>query len=285
MKANHSPAKLQSGLSLIELMVAVLLSSLLLLGVTELYNNTFRTDRSGSALANLQDDARVAMEFIKRDIRRAGYLGCFDPQAGLSGLSFNYPEDAIREMGLSSITMSYASPSPLIGTIGTPSPLTISPTASGDSQWLVLTDCQTAVLFKGDRSGSTVKSTVPNEIRDLPPSTSYVHSFREVRYSLSNGQLMRAEQTSGSRTASAANLNTNNQAIIDGVTALSFEYGLTDSTGNITWYNASNPPPATPTAANFVDLSQIKVSMTLQGTTDTAISKTFTSVVQLRNRL
>lgn len=277
----------QRGLSLIELMVAILLSSLLLLGVLELYSNTSRSDRSGSALAELQDDARVAMEFIKRDIRRAGYLGCADPQAGFSGLGFDYPEDAFREMTLTSLTLSYASPDALNGATGNPAALVLSNTTSPDDEWHLLTDCQTATPFMGDYvpATQTVRSTTPADIRDFPSNTSYLHTFREVRYSLTNGQLMRAEQSSGARAAAANTVTANNQAIISGVTALSFAYGLATSAGTITWFDAANPPPANPSAANFVDLSQIKVTLTLQSATDAAISKSFTSVVQLRNRL
>lgn len=276
----------QRGLSLIELMVAILLSSLLLLGVLELYSNTSRTDRSGSALADLQDDARVAMEFIKRDIRRAGYLGCADPQAGFSGMGFDYPEDAFREMTLTSLTLSYASPVALNGATGSPEALVLSNTASAGDTWHLLTDCQTAIPFKGDyvSASRTVKSTTPADIRDFPSTTSYLHTFREVRYSLANGQLMRAEQSSGVQAAANA-VAANNQAIISGVTALSFAYGLATSAGTITWFDATNPPPAIPSVAQFVDLSQIKITLTLQSATDAAISKSFTSVVQLRNRL
>lgn len=276
----------QRGLSLIELMVAILLSSLLLLGVLELYSNTSRTDRSGSALAELQDDARVAMEFIKRDIRRAGYLGCADPQAGFSGMGFDYPEDAFREMTLTSLTLSYASPVALNGATGSPEALVLSNTASAGDTWHLLTDCQTAIPFKGDyvSASRTVKSTTPADIRDFPSTTSYLHTFREVRYSLANGQLMRAEQSSGVQAAANA-VAANNQAIISGVTALSFAYGLATSAGTITWFDATNPPPAIPSVAQFVDLSQIKITLTLQSATDAAISKSFTSVVQLRNRL
>lgn len=276
----------QRGLSLIELMVAILLSSLLLLGVLELYSNTSRTDRSGSALADLQDDARVAMEFIKRDIRRAGYLGCADPQAGFSGMGFDYPEDAFREMTLTSLTLSYASPVALNGATGSPEALVLSNTASAGDTWHLLTDCQTAIPFKGDyvSASRTVKSTTPADIRDFPSTTSYLHTFREVRYSLANGQLMRAEQSSGVQAAANA-VAANNQAIISGVTALSFAYGLATNAGTITWFDATNPPPAIPSVAQFVDLSQIKITLTLQSATDAAISKSFTSVVQLRNRL
>lgn len=65
----------QSGLSLIELMVALTLSSLLMLGFMRMFMDSTRSNATDSALAQVQDSARIAMEMIKRDLRIAGYKG------------------------------------------------------------------------------------------------------------------------------------------------------------------------------------------------------------------
>ena len=57
----------QAGLSLIELMVAILISSLLLLGVLELYLNSSRADRTSNQLARIQENGRLVMELISRE--------------------------------------------------------------------------------------------------------------------------------------------------------------------------------------------------------------------------
>ena len=66
----------QSGLSLIEIMVAVVISSILILGVTDLFNSSFMAGRSNSELAQMQESGRLAMEIIGTDARLAGLQTC-----------------------------------------------------------------------------------------------------------------------------------------------------------------------------------------------------------------
>ena len=66
----------QSGLSLIEIMVAVVISSILILGVTDLFNGSFMSGRSNSQLAQMQESGRLAMEIIGADARRTGLWTC-----------------------------------------------------------------------------------------------------------------------------------------------------------------------------------------------------------------
>ncbi|MBS3963380.1 MAG: PilW family protein [Methylomonas sp.] len=72
----------QRGISLIELMIALLIGAFFLGGVLQIFANTKQTYRMQEALSRLQENGRHAMEFISRDVRMAGYFGC------LSG-SFN----------------------------------------------------------------------------------------------------------------------------------------------------------------------------------------------------
>jgi len=71
----NSPKK-QTGLSLVELMVALLISTILLLGVLELFGSSSKTSRSANALARLQENGRLAMDLIAREARRTGFNGC-----------------------------------------------------------------------------------------------------------------------------------------------------------------------------------------------------------------
>jgi len=66
----------QAGLSLIEVMVAVVISSILILGVTDLFNSAFMSGRSNSELTRVQDNGRLAMEIIGADARLAGLQSC-----------------------------------------------------------------------------------------------------------------------------------------------------------------------------------------------------------------
>ncbi len=66
----------QTGLTLIELMVALTISLVLLLGITQLFSANKASYNMTEAHARLQENARFALDIMSRDIRSAGYSGC-----------------------------------------------------------------------------------------------------------------------------------------------------------------------------------------------------------------
>lgn len=66
----------QQGLSIIELMVAVALSSLLLFGVLNIFDGTKRSTQIANSFSRVQEGGRIATEMMARDIRMADYWGC-----------------------------------------------------------------------------------------------------------------------------------------------------------------------------------------------------------------
>ncbi|CAM3450535.1 PilW family protein [Parendozoicomonas haliclonae] len=68
----------QSGISLIELMITLAISSILVLGITRYSIDALASQRTVTSQVNIQDSARIAMERLRRDIQRAGYRGCSD---------------------------------------------------------------------------------------------------------------------------------------------------------------------------------------------------------------
>lgn len=84
----------QRGLSLVELMVAMALSLLLMLGVIQIFLSSKQTYSTNSALSRVQESGRFAMEFLTQDIRNTGYKGqCM-------GEPFDHLEDDEKEDGL-----------------------------------------------------------------------------------------------------------------------------------------------------------------------------------------
>lgn len=71
------PASLyrQTGLSLIELMVAMLISLVLLGGVLQVFLSSKDMYRTNTAVARVQEAGRFATDFIAFDVRQAGYKG------------------------------------------------------------------------------------------------------------------------------------------------------------------------------------------------------------------
>lgn len=97
----------QAGLSLIELMVAVVISSLLILGVTQMFANSSQSDRMNSAVARVQESGRVALALIGEDARRAGYQGCSASSNTKTVNSVKFPDEAIATAA-NSVTFRYA---------------------------------------------------------------------------------------------------------------------------------------------------------------------------------
>lgn len=104
----------QSGLSLVEIMVAVVISSILILGVTDLFNGSFMSGRSNSQVVRMQESGRLALEIIGTDARRAGLWTCntfnwedepLDDAVAVTGSGNNY----------SGITFKFVEPSDCFG--------------------------------------------------------------------------------------------------------------------------------------------------------------------------
>ncbi|MDS4058864.1 MAG: PilW family protein [Candidatus Contendobacter sp.] len=66
-------AQRQHGLSLVEILVALVLSLFLLVGVIQLFIGSKQTYRFHDALSRVQENGRFALEAMARDIRMAGY--------------------------------------------------------------------------------------------------------------------------------------------------------------------------------------------------------------------
>ena len=66
----------QKGFSLIELMVAMAITSVVMAGIYTFYHNQLKTHITQQEMVDMQQDARAAMYMMTREIRMAGY----DPQ-------------------------------------------------------------------------------------------------------------------------------------------------------------------------------------------------------------
>lgn len=75
MKNNHITFKKTRGLSLVELMVAMTVSGILMLGISEIFSINSRSYKVQDENARMQENGRFAFNTIMTDIRRAGYFG------------------------------------------------------------------------------------------------------------------------------------------------------------------------------------------------------------------
>lgn len=71
-----SPVNRQSGVSLIELMIGIAISSILMLGMYQIFIASRITFQMQQGLSRVQENGRFAMDYLQRNVRMAGFLGC-----------------------------------------------------------------------------------------------------------------------------------------------------------------------------------------------------------------
>ncbi|WP_026601235.1 PilW family protein [Methylomonas sp. 11b] len=67
---------LQTGMTLIEIMIALLLGAFLLGGVIKIFVNAKQTYGMQEGLSRLQENSRYALEILSKDLRLSGFQGC-----------------------------------------------------------------------------------------------------------------------------------------------------------------------------------------------------------------
>lgn len=72
----------QRGLSLVELMIAIALGMVLMLGVMQMFISSRVVFSTQQGMSRIQETGRLAIEFLSRDIRMAAYYGCYRPREG-----------------------------------------------------------------------------------------------------------------------------------------------------------------------------------------------------------
>lgn len=77
--------KLQRGLSLIELLVALAIGAVLVFGATQVYVNSRKTYDTNETVARIQETARFAMSVLEPDIRMANYWGMVKGASSITG--------------------------------------------------------------------------------------------------------------------------------------------------------------------------------------------------------
>lgn len=109
------PSKNNKGFTLVELMIAIAVSSVLMLGVSQIFSSSKRTYKLNTELARTQENVRYAVEEMARDIRMAGYTGCrnntkTNTLAGGTNWKFNLGKPLLGfEGGVDTFPTEYAS--------------------------------------------------------------------------------------------------------------------------------------------------------------------------------
>jgi len=79
------PSRRQAaGLSLIELMIALLIGTILVMGLVQVFSASRSAYQLSQGIARNQENARFALDFLSRDLRMVGHAGCVNDQSLLT---------------------------------------------------------------------------------------------------------------------------------------------------------------------------------------------------------
>src|SRR2546429_9304018 len=86
-----------AGLTLVELLVAMTIGLVLIIGATQVYVDSSKAYGVNEATARLQENARYALSVLEPDIRMSGYWGLTNVSDGITGIA--QPTDAQSALG------------------------------------------------------------------------------------------------------------------------------------------------------------------------------------------
>ncbi len=90
----------QNGFTLIEIMLAMMLGLLLMIGTIQIFISSKTTSRVEHALARLQENGRFAINFIAKDLRMAGYKGCISRDSSTLVNSLKNPANFLNNFAI-----------------------------------------------------------------------------------------------------------------------------------------------------------------------------------------
>ncbi|MEZ5461968.1 PilW family protein [Dokdonella sp.] len=68
--------KAQAGVSLIELMIAIVIAGLISLGLVQIFGASSATSQMTEGLSRVQESGRFATQYLQRQLRMVGFMGC-----------------------------------------------------------------------------------------------------------------------------------------------------------------------------------------------------------------
>jgi len=140
----------QRGVTLVELMIAITISSIVMIGISSVYTSSKRSYKLQEEFSRLQENGRFAINQITRFVRSAGYSGC---ASGLGAIStiMNPTNDGIWNFatGIEGYDYVGTEPGQLITLSATPTATTDS--AANHAKWVA----DTTPVTLPDPTGTT----------------------------------------------------------------------------------------------------------------------------------
>lgn len=194
------------GFGLIELMIALVISLIVVLGVVQIFIAAKNTYVSQSAAAVMQEDARFALSKMVQEIRMVGMFGCLGSITDASSAG-DFSASQITPIRWDNANQKMTLVTTDVGNSG------------GVPTWTVLSDCRTtATAYTGARAPAAGQLTFP---------------VRRLIYSFSNNQL---SMGTGAGNPTLA-------VLVDNVRTFNVTFGVAGSSTDIAASSYSSNPP------------------------------------------
>ncbi len=230
----YVPARTQSGVGLVELMVTLVLGALITAGTISLFSANRQSFRLQDNLSQAQESGSFALDFLARDIRRAGYPGedinrfaAFDVAASLN----NVVDTRVRRINGADVNVNFVDDQLAV---------VFKPDA------LLTTDCTGANTFAGtplSDLGDAFYVSNRYSVREIDPAP----ASGPDRELICQGFVLTTGLVGGVLQITATNAISQPQALVNGVEGFHVLYGL-DTTFAPQSFGAGCPvSPALPT--------------------------------------
>lgn len=286
--------KKQAGVSIVEIMVSLVINSLVMIAVIQLFGQNKATYIQQDTLARMQENGRFALDFITRDLRYADFWGCVPEPAdvtnnvvganaaqfangGLNGTNGNGPVATDAGFATAADTLSIARASSVSGQVvsamtNTSDPITIGfdPTSTisvGDT--LTISNCRNGDIFTvtgitgvdTDTDGNDDQWLIAHAQNDSGGTQVNNSSDLSFNYDTTAALYTRAVGITydiGTDATGVTGLRRNGLTIIPEVETMQIIYGEdTDSDGVVNRYIAANDIPA----GDFSNVVSVRFSL------------------------
>jgi type IV pilus assembly protein PilW len=180
------------GFSLIELLIALALSLVVVLGVVQVFIAAKNTYVSQNAAAAMQEDARFVLSKMIQEIRMVGMFGCLETITDASSAG-DFNASRITPISWDNATLKLTLVSADVGTGG------------GTPTWTVISDCRNSATAYSD-----LRTPAPGQL---------AFPIRRIVYGLRNDQL----------TIAVGSGAPPRQALVDNVKAFNVSFGIARS--------------------------------------------------------
>ncbi|RON11153.1 pilus assembly protein PilW [Pseudomonas brassicacearum] len=190
------------GFGLIELMIALAISLIVVLGVAQIFISAKSTYVSQNTSAGMQEDARFVLSKMIQEIRMVGMFGCLGTITDASSAG-DFNANQITPISWDNTALKLTLVTSDVGGNG------------GGPTWTVVSDCRTsATAYTGARTPTAGQLAFP---------------IRRLAYSFSNGQIL---MTTGGISA----------ALVNNVSAFNVTFGMATSATDVAASSYSSNP-------------------------------------------